>query len=61
MKMKFKLGASYGPLDEQDKRTELFVVISSCYCSYIFWPDFIEGTVGYTGNCLDVVGYTKMC
>ena len=39
------MGASYGPSDEQDKRTELFVVISSCYCSYNYWPDFIEGTV----------------
>ena len=39
------MGASYGPSDEQDKRTELFDVISSCYCSYNYWPDFIEGTV----------------
>ena len=42
------MGASYGPSDEQDKRTELFVVISSCYCSYNYWPDFIEGTVAIT-------------
>ena len=39
------MGASYGPSDDQDKRTELFVVISSCYCSYNYWSDFIKGTV----------------